>query len=119
MTDTTTTTRTPTQELRDAATKLRETAAKAMPGPWGPLDDGDRVVAWKVGPDGFDDDFDEPMDHGGNAAWIALAHPGLAERLAAWLETEAHMVGVRGLSAEGQSFHALKVARAINGEVTQ
>jgi hypothetical protein len=35
--------------------------------------------------------------------------------LAEWLETEAYMVEKRGLSPEGQTFHALKAARAING----
>lgn len=106
-------------ELRKAAQTLRETATKAMPGPWESLEGGDRLVAWKVGSDGFDDDFDyvvdEPVDHSGNAEWIALTNPLLAEPLAQWLETEAHMVDIRGLSAEGQTFHALKVARAING----
>lgn len=38
------------------------------------------------------------------------------ESLADWLETEAHMCGVRpNHSAEGHTFHALKVARSILG----
>lgn len=35
---------------------------------------------------------------------------------AEWLETEAHMASLRGSSPEGQTFHALKVARAYLGE---
>jgi hypothetical protein len=121
MPDTTTKTRTPAEELRAAATKLRETAEKATPGPWGAPEHDSSVVAWRVGPGGFDDDFDyvidQTLDRAEDADWIALAHPGLAEPLAEWLEMEAHMAERRGLSAEGNTFHALKVARAINGEV--
>lgn len=78
------------KELRAAATRLRILARVATPGPWESLDGGDRIVAWKVGPGGFDDDFDyvmpEPMDHAGNAQWIATVHPGLARPLADLLE---------------------------------
>ena len=39
----------------------------------------------------------------------------LVEPLAEWLEHEAYMADRRGLSIEGNTFHALKVARVING----
>lgn len=41
--------------------------------------------------------------------------PTSAEDIAGWLETEAVMWEQRGNSPEGQTFHALKVARAVNG----
>lgn len=44
-----------------------------------------------------------------DAAWPS---ENLALAVAEWLETEAHMVERRGNSAEGHTFHALKVARA-------
>jgi hypothetical protein len=46
----------------------------------------------------------------------AATHPGVALAVAEWLETEAHMADLRGNSFEGQTFHALKVARAYLGE---
>lgn len=36
--------------------------------------------------------------------------------VAGWLELEAHMAALRGNSPEGQTFHALKAARAYLGE---
>jgi hypothetical protein len=47
---------------------------------------------------------------------IAAMHPGVALAVAEWLETEAAMADQRGNSTEGQTFHALKVARAYLGE---
>jgi hypothetical protein len=107
------------KEMRAAAHKLRESAENATPGPWGTTPQ-DGVIAWRLGPGGFDDDYeyvieDRQFEHDEDASWVALVHPGLAQPLAEWLEMEAHMVEKRGLSAEGNTFHALKVARAING----
>jgi hypothetical protein len=95
---------TPAEELRAAATTLRETAAKATEGPWkaspvwSPRSHCRSAVysyAHRTGTaesivvaSGLKDragGIAEP----GNAVWIALAHPGLAEPLAAWLESAA------------------------------
>jgi hypothetical protein len=86
---------TPAEELRAAATKLRETASKATPGPW-EIRDGNKVSSNVVSRE------DMVIDGGGwtdgtkavvygaaltaDAVWIALASPALAEPLAAWLE---------------------------------
>lgn len=103
---------TPAEELRAAATELRETAKRAhyQDDRWfvdvaGPV----ASTAW-LGPS-----HDVLTATWPQAAWAALMHPKLAEPLAEWLEMEAHMAEKRGLSAEGNTFHALKVARAING----
>jgi hypothetical protein len=47
-----------------------------------------------------------------DAAWPT---EDLSFAVAEWLETEAHMAEQRGNSAEGHTFHALKVARAYSG----
>jgi hypothetical protein len=44
--------------------------------------------------------------------------PDATEAVAEWLETEAVMAEKRGNSTEGQTFHALKVARAYLGETS-
>lgn len=128
-TDTTTT---PVEELSTAAARLRETAVRAMPGPWKNLDDGDRILARKTrvpGKGGWAEEVlpryvvPEPLNPG-NAAWIALANPALAEPLAAWLEnvTQAYPTLLSVIAEGGQEVparselgHALKIARAING----
>lgn len=79
--------------LRAAADLIEQRGEDALPGPWECLDGGDRLIAWRVGPGGFDDDFeyvvDEPVSHSGTAEWIALLDPAVAEPLAAWLRAEA------------------------------
>lgn len=100
MTDTTTTTRTPLQELRDAAKTLRCDHRFPIQPPHGSLARPGACSKCGV--------------HVLNALEVPDA---LIEPLAEWLETEAHMIASQGLSPEGQSFHALKVARAIKGEV--
>lgn len=54
-------------------------------------------------------------DHA-DADHIAGMDPVVALAVAEWLDHEAHMAGLRGNSPEGQTFHALKVARAYLGE---
>jgi hypothetical protein len=112
VTDTTTTTRTPAEELRDAATRIREThaaltALAARTDIRGPMFD---LTEW---PELFSPESRE--NYSEVNAWIALANPALADPIAEWLETEAHMIQSHGLSPEGHSFHALRVARVING----
>lgn len=114
------------EELRAAATLLREAAAKATPGPW-TVRPGNDVSANVARND------DLIIDGGGytsdgkvtvygaalntDAAWIALASPLLSEPLAAWLESCAkHASKVsdpRNQEIIADS-HALAVARVIN-----
>jgi hypothetical protein len=74
----------PANVLRAAATRLRELAAPATPGPWRAID---------LGP------------HGHPRVWIAALDPAVAEPLAAWLELAA--------TANHHFGHPLDVARAI------
>lgn len=96
---------TPQDELRAAASIVRERAAKATPGPWlegGYGNYGPTVhdVASTFGIETEDSDRGK-----GNAAWIALANPLLAEPLADWLEETAE-----GFEIEA---YALTIARVI------
>lgn len=76
--------------LRDAAREMRMRANAATAGPWESLDDGDRLVAWRTTPEGFDDDFeyvvDEPIGNAANAEHIASWHPAVALAVADLLE---------------------------------
>jgi hypothetical protein len=95
---------TPAEELRAAATKLREMAAKVPPGPWAT----DRFW-WKTRSEAIPDQWMHSVlgGHGDVAmtsevhdtpdsttaadrvAWIALMGPDKAEPLAAWLDAAA------------------------------
>jgi hypothetical protein len=107
----------PTETLRAAATLLRDTASNATPGA--------REVAHLAGIGTCvrnpDLSFCVTVEHGwvqeGDAAWIALMHPGLAAPLAAWLETCANdLADARHYVDEPNSCeHALAVARSILG----
>jgi hypothetical protein len=127
-------TRTPIEELRAAATRIREfaegtTPADGDPSGWlghadeetghtfifgGPVKDGYRtgtVFEFKDELDCEECNRPSPAD----LNWMWLMSPQLAEPLAEWLEHEAYMADRRGLSVEGNTFHAMKVARFING----
>lgn len=104
---------------------MRTRAGTATPGPWeAPLDsevtygyhrEGSRHVAtWVATCNLGDEDESEGRDIA-NAEYIASWHPLVALAVADWLETEAHMADRRGNSVEGQTFHALAVARAYLG----
>lgn len=105
---------TPADELRTAATRLRQLLAdpQLTPGPWLSMDRGDRLL-WN-GPGAHDLPpryvVDEPMSNAANAEWIAAVDPTVGAALANWLESAAE-------DAEqiGPDPHALAVARAING----
>jgi hypothetical protein len=103
---------TPAETLRAAAQGLREAAHSAIPGPWAadPDELGRGYDVWQIDGPHLAFGLRRP-----DAEWIALTHPGLAEPLAAWLEMEAHMWDLRGNSAEGNTFHALAVARVVLG----
>lgn len=118
-------TMTPAEELRAAAALMRERAEAATPGTWSPafVQFQDEPYAAVLGPEGK---AEEPQTwlmatgHGGasqesDADHAASWHPLVAQAVAEWLETEAHMAEARGNGAEGQTFHALKIARAYIG----
>jgi hypothetical protein len=115
---------TPVTELRQAAAKLRQTAAKATPGPWEDHSTGDGP--WPVlvaggpvpgDPAGYRDtvikvheSVREDILAVADAAWIALAGPQIAEPLADLLEAFALVAPVLNTDK------ALAIARAINGK---
>ena len=109
---------TPAEELRAAATKLRNTAQRAhFEGErWfvdvaGPI----ASTAW-LGPS-----HDVLTATWLQAAWVALMHPKLAEPLAAWLEAlatgwqQSIALYPDGAATRFGDHPALAVARAING----
>lgn len=119
-TATTAQTMTPAEEMRAAATKLRETAKNAPRGPWEFVQDlyWDRDAI--VSPEALGWDalvLDVHNDSEGPAArWAALAHPGLAEPLAEWLEHLAEILDeTKDVHMRSNVQHALAVARIING----
>lgn len=120
----------PAAELRAAAAKLRETAEQATAGPW-QVRGGNQVSSNVVTLDGsvvIDGGAHQSAKKAvvfgaalhADAAWIALAHPGLAKPLAAWLNDVADAVeghdpddGCECIQSE--SFHrAHDIARVIN-----
>lgn len=107
--------RTPADELRAAAALLRETASRATPGPWGAEEVSARVLGVlsysASSPVASIGDPAEPYVPG-DAAWIALASPALAEPLARWLSFVAETWVHQRATARHQ---ALAVARAITG----
>lgn len=129
----------PAEELRKAALTLRETAAKATRGPWCcyptvgrdlELDEGNAYTVSRGYCDREDGNCEpdcgaDVIHTGGmgcqedtlkadDAAWITVAHPGLGEPLARWLDlyVGAYEVGTIDLPGTVQ---ALAVARVING----
>jgi hypothetical protein len=115
---------TPAQELRAAASKIRDTARLAVPGPW-------CAYLEEVGTD-WHPDSDEYKLLGRDAEvakqvgpltaeHIALWHPGVAMLVAGWLWAVAI-----DCESDAETYNhikerstALSIARAINGEVTQ
>lgn len=132
------TTATPAQELRAAASKIRDAKHWATPAPWVAYTD-EVCTDWHPDSAEYKElgrDIDVARDTGpGNVAHIALWHPGIAELVAEWLDAVAVMwdglvndanrwmfLGEEGRkslrSGPWDAEHALKLARAINGEVT-
>jgi len=113
-------------QLKRAAAKLREAAAKATPGPWEFVPDlyGDRgaITSTAVAVGGWDTlIIDVPNDSESPAAeWIALASPVIAEPIAVWLTRWADLIDRAPQWREGpfrcDQDHAIAVARAILGE---
>jgi hypothetical protein len=107
---------TPAETIRRAAALMRERAQGQPETPWlavAPEDAGSlaKIVTADVPEWIVARTLADAADH------IASWHPLVALAVAEWLETEAHMVDLRGNSPEGQTFGALKVARAYLGEV--
>lgn len=125
------------EELRAAAARLRKTAACAHGGPWAVGEDGATIWSADIRP------YGAPcvairLDCG-DATWIAMMHPGLAERLANLLDdladeaeatyaTEVHLgpdatyaTGVVDYRGElcSDLTHALATARTILGAAEQ
>lgn len=115
-------------ELTTAAGKLRACAAMAKPGPWAVsrIPGIGRTVNDPTG------DFSLPIGTSwvsqGDGAWIALAHPGLAEPLAELLDTAQALIeeipSLEHGHVEGGPcpdlacafvFHARALSRLING----
>ncbi|WP_431897863.1 hypothetical protein [Nonomuraea sp. bgisy101] len=103
----------PVEELGTAAAKLRHTAAEAHGGPWARCDVGVAVISADVqlyGAPCIADRLYEP-----DADWITLAHPGLAEPLAAWLDDHASDHSTYDCGWDDSECPALSLAREING----
>ncbi|WP_188187991.1 hypothetical protein [Nonomuraea sp. SYSU D8015] len=131
----------PCQELRQAATTLRETAANATRGPWRRVADADPDFITRYSPNhiaNWEGDYLDSVANAGDgeqanrdASWICLVSPLLAEPLAALLDHFAakyerlHEIFGAPISgpddrlAKGEpELHvdfALAVARVING----
>ena len=108
--------RTPAEEMRAAAKLLRETGTVTTPGPW--TTGHVPGVGWCVSNPTLS--MCVAAEQGwlgeGDAAWIALAHPGLAEPLAQWLENTSLTLGRPGHREwHGTEKAALAAARIING----
>lgn len=115
---------TPAETLRTAASRLRQLADAAKPGPWADKDSPLRgscvgtAEAWVAF---CDDPGDEPQQSRQDAAYIAVMHPGVGRALADWLETvadeaEKHARGFGNCQTEITDVHPIAVARAVLGE---
>ncbi len=119
---------TPAEELRAAATKLREMAKATVGGIW-TTEYLDNHECWWV--NHRTEEYDsvtcgtvadlESVGMEGNAAWIALMGPDKAEPLAAWLDSiakavEALTTTLKRDQRELADPDALAFARAVLGE---
>lgn len=117
------TTASPAQELRAAASKIREAFKYASPGPWMAYTD-EVCTDWDPSSEAYQQinrDVDVAKRTGpGNAEHIALWHPGIAELVAEVIEAVASVAEEEtwlGTNIEVVLAEELKLARAINGEV--
>ncbi|MFB4306915.1 hypothetical protein [Actinomadura sp. GTD37] len=112
----------PAEELRAAATLLRETASKATPGPWTTREVPDEPYAEVMAGTevAVAHAVSEHLAGPGAAAeaeWIALMSPAVAEPLAASLEEAAQAAEFLSELADKSLINltnALAVARALN-----
>lgn len=112
---------TPAEELRAAATRLREMAKATAGGKWTAEYLGNHN-AWWVTHDSKDEDGSttwgtvadlESIDMAGNAAWIALMGPDKAGPLAAWLEACVKQRCIYADAMDPEQAAALAFARSI------
>lgn len=86
----------PSEELRQAAARIREVAGKATPGPWVNYNNGDRIIRDPdIGRDGtgpcgagapLEYVVDEPLSYPENGDHLALWDPIAALAVADWLD---------------------------------
>jgi len=101
---------TPAETIRAAATRLREAAEKATPGPWGAVEDYDGryfvegVAVMLADPDDPETWYDAQPD----AAYVALVNPVVGLAVADWLDAAASS----SYFSSG-THRALAVARAL------
>jgi hypothetical protein len=118
---------TPEATLKAAAAKLRETAAKATPGPWTAQEVPDEayveiMAGTEVAVAHAVCEHAATWGAAADADWIALMSPALAEPLAAGLElTAEHWRPERDLAKHYPARHAMQqealtAARTILGE---
>jgi hypothetical protein len=117
-------------ELRAAATKLRELATAATPGPWRDHDthlgqyghtatvlsgkgNSTDLRAWL--PSMSQESWDQTRNVWADAGYIATMHPGVGAALADWLDSWTGIDLYEAGSLPEDARHALAVARAING----
>jgi hypothetical protein len=127
MTTTETEIRTSAEEMRTAATRLRDLAKDitTTEGGWsgfhveddgratiygGPLDEAGYRTGTVFEFKDYDDCEECTRPTGPEVSWMFIVNPLLAEPLAAWLDSAAN-----DTETIGTDFRALKVARTING----
>lgn len=103
----------PADTLRAAATRLREHATTASPGPWavnqwGNVETSQREEMAEVWP--------LQAKPGANAAYIAAMHPGVGQALADWLGSWTGIDLYEAGSLPEDARHALTIARVILGD---
>lgn len=102
------------ERLRSAATRLREVAGAATPGPWEAIPDGPGDWPVEGGGNYLCHSPDDGVRGGhdeGDATYIAMMHPPVALALADWLDDTANEVE----SHATYSPDALRVADAVLG----
>lgn len=117
---------TPAQELRTAAEKLRDACAVVLPSPWAlqVSDGGSCISIISNHPDGKAKNGRRAVIARTNppsmatATYLALMQPAVATALATWLESWDSIDVDETHSAPDDWFHALQIARAINGNAS-
>lgn len=106
----------PAERLRAAATRLREVAGDATPGPWDHVVGASEDHAWV---ERRHTETVVTTRDIGTSAYIAMMHPPVALALADWLDDEAGFIDAIKAHADGDPSvlapHALAVADAVLG----
>jgi hypothetical protein len=105
---------TPADELRTAATAIRQRAEAATPGPWTSTGIGD--FGWTVGAPTRHVAESEDSEQGrADADYIAAMHPGVGLLLANWLDSWDNADIDEHAAMPDDLRHALLIARTLNG----